>query len=534
MASGCRIGTCGVCLDDGVRGVACGAQARHIICATCAPMEVQRVLQDLLEPTALERFRQRGGLIKCVQDGCIATYSDEFLAPLLPASTEQHYRREQADVARYHRAWGRVPFECVCGFTAGTSSAWEKHLALRNTPYSSVKHSRVIRAAGDSEEAATAQYLRDHYRNAVQCPRCGAGPVIPEQCADLQAHHGETLSRGGRISNACPSCGFFSRNRGDWASWDGLLRRSQDEIGEGLSRERQQMLRVLMNVCCIEDAGFAHRLLQDNDWQLDASVNSYLDRSPPRGAQEQPRRRVVARVGDHEVVNAGLNAVPDGVHATLPSWAWSVLLLFLVAAAVFWLMFVQPGARPCPKGKFDSGLEKGCVECPPGHFKHSDGADMCKPCPVNTYAAGPGSTACEGCLRGEVSLLGQKSCQLCPAGTFASKGACEPCLAQTDFWTGLKGKLSGVFDISHAWTHENLMSWEVLWTLLMGSMVVAVLYLAWNQSKLHKDCEKLKKLSAAKKDEDRRQRGFQEWGRLVVNPAMAYRPGSPRPLSMFE
>jgi hypothetical protein len=298
MASGCRIGTCGVCLDDGVRGVACGAQARHIICATCAPMEVQRVLQDLLEPTALERFRQRGGLIKCVQDGCIATYSDEFLAPLLPASTEQNYRREQADVARYHR---------------------------------------VIRAAGDSEEAATAQYLRDHYRNAVQCPRCGAGPVIPEQCADLQAHHGETLSRGGRISNACPSCGFFSRNRGDWASWDGLLRRSQE--------------------------------------------------SPPRGAQEQPRHRVVARVGDHEVVNAGLNAVPDGVHATLPSWAWliityeaapdmawiGVLLLFLVTQCA------QPGARPCPKGKFDSGLAKGCVECPPGLFKHSDGAGMCMP-----------------------------------------------------------------------------------------------------------------------------------------------------------
>ena len=43
----------------------------------------------------------------------------------------------------------RAPFECVCGFTAGTSFAWEKHLALRNTPYSSVKHSRVIRAAGE-------------------------------------------------------------------------------------------------------------------------------------------------------------------------------------------------------------------------------------------------------------------------------------------------------------------------------------------------------------------------------------------------
>lgn len=47
----------------------------------------------------------------------------------------------------------RAPFECVCGFTAGTSFAWEKHLALRNTPYSSVKHSRVIRAGGDVSHA---------------------------------------------------------------------------------------------------------------------------------------------------------------------------------------------------------------------------------------------------------------------------------------------------------------------------------------------------------------------------------------------
>mmetsp|Transcript_53897 Transcript_53897/g.131759 ORF Transcript_53897/g.131759 Transcript_53897/m.131759 type:complete len:651 (+) Transcript_53897:121-2073(+) len=38
-------------------------------------------------------------------------------------------------------AEGRAPYECVCGFTAGTSFAWEKHLALRNTPYSTVRHS---------------------------------------------------------------------------------------------------------------------------------------------------------------------------------------------------------------------------------------------------------------------------------------------------------------------------------------------------------------------------------------------------------
>jgi hypothetical protein len=65
--------------------------------------------------------------------------------------------------------YARAPFECICGFTAGnisqksdpdefylilmiffasgTSFAWEKHLALRNTPYSTSKHSRIIRGS---------------------------------------------------------------------------------------------------------------------------------------------------------------------------------------------------------------------------------------------------------------------------------------------------------------------------------------------------------------------------------------------------
>ena len=85
------------------------------------------------------------------------------------------------------------------------------------------KSSSAARAAHDA--AATAEFMRRQYPNAVQCPRCHAGPVIPENCYDLQAHHGETLGRGrGRISNACPSCGFFSRERGDWVRWDGQMR----------------------------------------------------------------------------------------------------------------------------------------------------------------------------------------------------------------------------------------------------------------------------------------------------------------------
>jgi rubredoxin len=67
--------------------------------------------------------------------------------------------------------------------------------------------------------------MRRQYPNAVQCPQCRAGPVVAEGCYDLSAHNGER-TRGGRISNACPSCGFFSRDRNHWHRWDGQMRQA--------------------------------------------------------------------------------------------------------------------------------------------------------------------------------------------------------------------------------------------------------------------------------------------------------------------
>jgi hypothetical protein len=80
----------------------------------------------------------------------------------------------------------------------------------------------LARTQQDAE--ATAEFMRRQYPNAVQCPRCGAGPVIPENCYNLQTHHGENARGGGQISNACPACRFFSRERGDWVTWNGQMR----------------------------------------------------------------------------------------------------------------------------------------------------------------------------------------------------------------------------------------------------------------------------------------------------------------------
>ena len=181
-----------MCFDEGVRGLACGRLSeKHFICAECAPREVERVLQDLKEPMPLERHRERDGRIKCILNECAATYSDAQLVAVLPARIAQEYRQATAEVAQYRRTQ---------------------------------QQEESARRIHQNEAAASARYLQRHFPNAVQCPRCGAGPVIPERCWDLGAHHGEMASGGGQISNACPACKFFSRERRDWAPWDGRMR----------------------------------------------------------------------------------------------------------------------------------------------------------------------------------------------------------------------------------------------------------------------------------------------------------------------
>ena len=57
---------------------------------------------------------------------------------------------------------------------------------------------------------------------AYECPRCGCGPITHVNCTDLRAHHRDRARSGrGRISNACPHCGWFSRRLSDWPRWTG-------------------------------------------------------------------------------------------------------------------------------------------------------------------------------------------------------------------------------------------------------------------------------------------------------------------------
>jgi len=206
---------CCICYDDAPisAGIGCERSADHFICANCAPREVQRILEAIQEAEPLARHRAQGGRILCVQKDCNAPYAESALARVLPDGLFREYRAAQDAVVEQR-------------FFEELQQRFQEQLEAARREFENAND--VARA--EQGAAATAEFMRRQYPNAVQCPRCRAGPVIPENCYDLQAHHGESSSSGrGRISNACPSCRFFSRERGDWVRWDGQMRGSSNQ-----------------------------------------------------------------------------------------------------------------------------------------------------------------------------------------------------------------------------------------------------------------------------------------------------------------
>mmetsp|Transcript_6637 Transcript_6637/g.9850 ORF Transcript_6637/g.9850 Transcript_6637/m.9850 type:complete len:1386 (+) Transcript_6637:93-4250(+) len=73
-----------------------------------------------------------------------------------------------------------------------------------------------------SKSDVAAEIRREFLGWAYQCGSCGFGPVLHGGCSSLIAHHGEHRT-GGVVSNACPSCGWFSPSLDSWKEWDGTI-----------------------------------------------------------------------------------------------------------------------------------------------------------------------------------------------------------------------------------------------------------------------------------------------------------------------
>eukprot|EP00438_Fugacium_kawagutii_P036135 Skav217546 [mRNA] locus=scaffold4393:35651:36823:- [translate_table: standard] len=165
---------------------------------------------------ALERHRANNGLLYCPQCkieealGDEGQYDQQTLASHLDKETYQRFEAAR-DSAKELELWKQHQAE------------FSKRLEELAAEYEKQERFQQARL----NEEATKDFLRRSAPNALQCPKCGVGPVLPEGCADLQAHNGERRAQGTRvafISNACRKCNFFSRQRSDWHPWNGQIR----------------------------------------------------------------------------------------------------------------------------------------------------------------------------------------------------------------------------------------------------------------------------------------------------------------------
>ena len=85
---------------------------------------------------------------------------------------------------------------------------------------------------------------------------------------------------------------------------------------------------------------------------------------------------------------------------------------------------------------FSGKLTVSYTQCSVGFYQDSI-QFLCNPCPIGTYSAYSGSTACLSCPVGTIApMTNQSSCQLCRAGTIYSNNACASCPIGTSSTSG--------------------------------------------------------------------------------------------------
>ena len=122
-------------------------------------------------------------------------------------------------------AGGRV----LAQVTAQPAEAIERRREAKAQRRAAAEEAEALRrASAEVQRAESLQALQAALREgdgsylAYECPRCGCGPITHVNCTDLRAHHRDRARSGrGRISNACPHCGWFSRRLSDWPRWTG-------------------------------------------------------------------------------------------------------------------------------------------------------------------------------------------------------------------------------------------------------------------------------------------------------------------------
>jgi hypothetical protein len=191
--------TCLVCLDGELeegQGVSCAHG--HFFCDGCFSQHVET--EAGLVDANPDLLRERGGRVLCPIERHEPAFSAQQVVAHVTAEAFELYDRARQAVlqqAEFEKAQAQLEEELRKRASAGGG-------------------------AGAPSAAVLAKQMQQLMPNAVQCGRCGVGPVDHVSCSDLTAHHGQRVGAG-RISNACQGCGWFSPNVRDWPKWDGRV-----------------------------------------------------------------------------------------------------------------------------------------------------------------------------------------------------------------------------------------------------------------------------------------------------------------------
>jgi interleukin-1 receptor-associated kinase 4 len=225
--------TCMVCFDEFSPGHGLSCDEGHFLCGhvhggDCLGGHIHARVETLGQTDRLaaqmetaevagntRRQHELGGAIHCPVHGCSAL-----------AFTDAHIFRHasEATVAEYLGAKILLPVA-------------REAARIFETAQTAVRAAQAEAAgrvsAGMAREAAhrlLEQQMQKELPTARQCGQCGVGPVLHASCWDLEAHQGERHGAA-RINNACPRCGWFSRDINDWPTWNGKMPRDADEGG---------------------------------------------------------------------------------------------------------------------------------------------------------------------------------------------------------------------------------------------------------------------------------------------------------------
>ena len=140
----------------------------------------------------------------CINNAC-KVYREGFSAP-----------KSTMNCLSMHLCDSSIDFVDICKVSEGRKLLFDSYIYENREQIQN-----YVRKFSMEEIEKNILFLRSDFSfRALQCPKCGYGPLIHEFCNDLELHHNEEHENG-TIKNSCPNCKHFVTDTKFLENWNG-------------------------------------------------------------------------------------------------------------------------------------------------------------------------------------------------------------------------------------------------------------------------------------------------------------------------